>query len=119
MASPTKSPAKEHSKKPADETNPPINNKSRSGDAEGGTAAVGQAAGDASSQDKDAVADAAKKDKEFEEASAVVARHVRLLREYNEMKDVGQQLMGLVAENRGVTVGSLYETGEFGVGPKD
>ncbi|EQB58697.1 hypothetical protein CGLO_01027 [Colletotrichum gloeosporioides Cg-14] len=62
---------------------------------------------------------AAKKDKEFEEASAVVARHVKLLREYNEIKDVGQQLMGLVAENRGATVGSLYETGEFGVGPKD
>ncbi|KAK2737512.1 DUF1337 domain-containing protein [Colletotrichum kahawae] len=63
--------------------------------------------------------EAAKKDKEFEEASAVVARHVKLLREYNEIKDVGQQLMGLVAENRGATVGSLYETGEFGVGPKD
>ncbi|OLN96710.1 DNA repair protein SWI5-like protein [Colletotrichum chlorophyti] len=60
-----------------------------------------------------------KKDLEFEEASAVVARHMRLLREYNEIKDVGQQLMGMVAEKRSVTVGSLYETGEFGVGPKD
>ncbi|KAK1966828.1 hypothetical protein LY78DRAFT_33880 [Colletotrichum sublineola] len=60
-----------------------------------------------------------KKDKEFEEASAVVARHVKLLREYNEIKDVGQQLMGIVAEMRGVTVGSLYRSGEFGVGPKD
>ncbi|KAK1566200.1 Swi5-domain-containing protein [Colletotrichum navitas] len=60
-----------------------------------------------------------KNDKEFEEASAVVARHVKLLREYNEIKDVGQQLMGMVAEMRGVTVGSLYRTGEFGVGPKD
>lgn len=49
----------------------------------------------------------------------MVARHVRLLREYNEIKDVGQQLMGMVAEKRGVTVGSLYKTGEFGVGPKD
>ncbi|KAK1474744.1 hypothetical protein CCUS01_05369 [Colletotrichum cuscutae] len=27
--------------------------------------------------------------------------------------------MGMVAEKRGVTVGSLYETREFGVGPKD
>ncbi|CCF39882.1 hypothetical protein CH063_10595 [Colletotrichum higginsianum] len=60
-----------------------------------------------------------KKEKDFEEASAVVARHVKLLREYNEMKDAAQQLMGMVAEKRGVTVGSLYETGEFGVGPKD
>ncbi|OHW97719.1 DUF1337 domain-containing protein [Colletotrichum incanum] len=60
-----------------------------------------------------------KNDKKFAEASAVVARHVELLREYNEIKDVGQQLMGMVAEKRGVTVGSLYRTGEFGVGPKD
>ncbi|KAK1981565.1 Swi5-domain-containing protein [Colletotrichum cereale] len=60
-----------------------------------------------------------KNEKEFEEASAVVARHVGLLREYNEIKDVGQQLMGMVAEKRGVTVGSLYRTGEFGVGSKD
>ncbi|KAK2029601.1 hypothetical protein LX32DRAFT_672823 [Colletotrichum zoysiae] len=60
-----------------------------------------------------------KNDAVFEEASAVVARHVKLLREYNEIKDVGQQLMGMVAEMRGVTVGSLYRTGEFGVGPKD
>ncbi|UQC84043.1 uncharacterized protein CLUP02_09539 [Colletotrichum lupini] len=59
------------------------------------------------------------KEKEFEEASAVVAKHVKLLREYNQIKDVGQQLMGMVAEKRGVTVGSLYETREFGVGPKD
>ncbi|KAJ3948809.1 hypothetical protein N0V92_012963 [Colletotrichum tropicale] len=70
-------------------------------------------------QGREAGDEAAKKDKEFEEASAVVARHVKLLREYNEIKDVGQQLMGLIAENRGATVGSLYETGEFGVGPKD
>ncbi|GKT46267.1 DNA repair protein SWI5 [Colletotrichum spaethianum] len=60
-----------------------------------------------------------KNDREFEEASAAVARHVALLREYNEIKDVGQQLMGMVAEKRGVTVGSLYKTGEFGVGPRD
>ncbi|KAK1725175.1 Swi5-domain-containing protein [Colletotrichum acutatum] len=59
------------------------------------------------------------KDEEFEEASAVVAKHVKLLREYNQIKDVGQQLMGMVAEKRGVTVGSLYETREFGVEPKD
>ncbi|KAK1525712.1 uncharacterized protein CCOS01_08130 [Colletotrichum costaricense] len=59
------------------------------------------------------------KEREFEEASAVVAKHVKLLRQYNQIKDVGQQLMGMVAEKRGVTVGSLYETREFGVGPKD
>ncbi|KAI8246895.1 DNA repair protein SWI5-like protein [Colletotrichum sp. SAR 10_99] len=79
----------------------------------------GQAGEHAPPQGRESDEAAAKKDKEFEEASAVVARHVKLLREYNEIKDVGQQLMGLVAENRGATVGSLYETGEFGVGPKD
>ncbi|KAF4815950.1 DNA repair protein SWI5-like protein [Colletotrichum siamense] len=78
-----------------------------------------QAGEPAPPQGREAGDEATKKDKEFEEASAVVARHVKLLREYNEIKDVGQQLMGLVAENRGATVGSLYETGEFGVGPKD
>jgi hypothetical protein len=31
------------------------------------------------------------------------------------MKDIGQQLIGLVAENRGVPVRTLYEQGEFGV----
>ncbi|GJC87132.1 DNA repair protein SWI5 [Colletotrichum liriopes] len=70
-------------------------------------------------QDKSNANITEKNDKEFAEASAVVARHVELLREYNEIKDVGQQLMGMVAEKRGVTVGSLYRTGEFGVGPKD
>ncbi|OHF03879.1 hypothetical protein CORC01_00741 [Colletotrichum orchidophilum] len=65
------------------------------------------------------LADSMDENKEFEKASAVVAKHVKLLREYNEIKDVGQQLMGMVAEKRGVTVGSLYVTGEFGVGPKD
>ncbi|KAK2002747.1 Swi5-domain-containing protein [Colletotrichum falcatum] len=70
-------------------------------------------------QDENNAKKTEKNDKEFQEASAVVARHVKLLREYNEIKDVGQQLMGMVAEMRGVTVGSLYRTGEFGVGPKD
>ncbi|KAH0430433.1 hypothetical protein CcaCcLH18_07813 [Colletotrichum camelliae] len=78
-----------------------------------------QASDPAPPQGREANGATTSKDKEFEEASAVVARHVKLLREYNEIKDVGQQLMGLVAENRGATVGSLYETGEFGVGPKD
>lgn len=44
-----------------------------------------------------------------------VQEHIRLLRQYNEMKDVGQQLIGLIAENRGVAIASLYEDEEFGV----
>ncbi|KAF4870347.1 DNA repair protein SWI5-like protein [Colletotrichum siamense] len=66
-----------------------------------------QAGEPAPPQGREAGDEATKKDKEFEEASAVVARHVKLLREYNEIKDVGQQLMGLVAENRGATVGRV------------
>lgn len=45
--------------------------------------------------------------------------HIGLLQQYNEMKDVGQQLIGLVAENRGVSVKSLYEDEDLGVGKED
>ncbi|SPN98706.1 uncharacterized protein DNG_01750 [Cephalotrichum gorgonifer] len=41
------------------------------------------------------------------------------LQSYNEIKDAAQEIMGLVAENRGVTVGTMYESGEFGVSGKD
>ena len=50
---------------------------------------------------------------------AIVDDHVCLLKQYNEMKDTGQQLIGLVAENRGVPVGGLYQTLEYGVEPSD
>lgn len=52
-------------------------------------------------------------------AEVIVQTHIRRLKEYNDMKDIGQQLIGLVAENRGVPVGTLYESGEFGVSAKD
>jgi hypothetical protein len=45
--------------------------------------------------------------------------HIRLLREYNEMKDIGQQLIGMIAENKAVAIGSLYDNGEFGVSATD
>ncbi len=44
-----------------------------------------------------------------------VKTYIRRLREYNDMKDIGQQLIGLIAENRGVPVRTLYESGEYGV----
>ncbi|KAM7214142.1 Swi5 domain containing protein [Rhypophila decipiens] len=44
-----------------------------------------------------------------------VRRHIRLLKEYNDMKDVGQQMIGLIAENRGVQIKTLYEGGDYGV----
>jgi hypothetical protein len=48
-----------------------------------------------------------------------VQSHIRLLGEYNEAKDIAQQLIGLVADNRGVPVGSLYKDNQYGVGPDD
>nr|XP_036575966.1 duf1337 domain-containing protein [Colletotrichum truncatum]KAF6782622.1 duf1337 domain-containing protein [Colletotrichum truncatum] len=101
-----------HSKESPDSKNPQT-------DVGNGEEAKRQPGEDGSSHERDNDDAASERDKEFEEASAVVARHVKLLREYNKIKDVGQQLMGIVAENRGVTVGSLYATREFGVGPKD
>ena len=44
---------------------------------------------------------------------------IEKLQSYNEIKDVAQELMGLVAENRGVMVGRLYEDQEFGVSAED
>ncbi|KAK3370453.1 hypothetical protein B0H63DRAFT_402852 [Podospora didyma] len=52
-------------------------------------------------------------------AEVTVQDHISLLKEYNDMKDVGQQLIGLIAENRGVPNGTLYESGEYGVKAED
>jgi len=43
-----------------------------------------------------------------------VKRHIQLLHEYNEVKDVAMGLMGLVAESRGVAIKDVAE--ECGVG---
>ncbi|KAK4096921.1 PH domain-like protein [Parathielavia hyrcaniae] len=45
-----------------------------------------------------------------------VNTYIHRLQEYNDVKDIGQQLIGLIAENRGVPVRTLYEKGEYGVG---
>ncbi|PSS22435.1 hypothetical protein M430DRAFT_137674 [Amorphotheca resinae ATCC 22711] len=50
-------------------------------------------------------------------AAATVKKHIKLLHEYNDIRDIGQGLIGMIAENRGVRIGELYE--EFGVGLKD
>ncbi|KAL4800941.1 Swi5-domain-containing protein [Aspergillus venezuelensis] len=49
--------------------------------------------------------------------SETVKRHIRLLHEYNEIKDIGQGLMGLIADARGVRQVDVQK--EFGVGGKD
>ncbi|KAE8446674.1 hypothetical protein EG329_011717 [Mollisiaceae sp. DMI_Dod_QoI] len=50
-------------------------------------------------------------------AADTVKRHIKLLHDYNDIKDIGQGLMGMIADQRGLRVGDLYE--EFGVDLKD
>jgi hypothetical protein len=50
-------------------------------------------------------------------ANKMVKEHIKLLHEYNELKDVGQGLMGLIADQRGVRIVEVQE--EFGVDSKD
>ncbi|KAL2074909.1 hypothetical protein VTL71DRAFT_8689 [Oculimacula yallundae] len=50
-------------------------------------------------------------------AAETVKQHIKLLHDYNDIRDVGQGLVGMIADNRGVRIGELYE--EFGVGLKD
>ncbi|PGH28770.1 DNA repair protein Swi5/Sae3 [[Emmonsia] crescens] len=51
------------------------------------------------------------------DATAIVQRHIRLLHEYNEIKDIGQGLIGLIAEARGVRHVDVQR--DFGVGDRD
>ena len=53
------------------------------------------------------------------DASATVKAHIRRLHEYNEIRDIGQGLIGMIADQRGVRIVECYESGEFGVGVKD
>ncbi|CZR54772.1 uncharacterized protein PAC_04656 [Phialocephala subalpina] len=50
-------------------------------------------------------------------AAETVKRHIKLLHDYNDIKDIGQGLVGMIADQRGLRVGELYE--EFGVDLKD
>jgi DNA repair protein Swi5/Sae3 len=49
--------------------------------------------------------------------SETVKRHIRLLHDYNEIKDIAQGLMGLIADARGVR--QVEVQSEFGVGTGD
>jgi len=50
-------------------------------------------------------------------SNAVVKEHITLLHKYNEIKDIGQGLMGLIADKRDCRVVVVMD--EFGVGEKD
>lgn len=50
-------------------------------------------------------------------ANKIVRDHIKLLHEYNELKDVGQGLMGLIADQRGVRIIEVQE--EFGIDAQD
>jgi hypothetical protein len=50
-------------------------------------------------------------------AHQINKKHIKLLHEYNEIKDVGQGLMGLIADQRGVRIVDVQD--DFGVDAKD
>ncbi|KAM0804626.1 Swi5-domain-containing protein [Usnea florida] len=51
------------------------------------------------------------------DAQATVKAHIKLLHDYNEIRDVGQGLMGIIADNRGVRAIDVYR--DFDVGEGD
>ncbi|SMQ53176.1 unnamed protein product [Zymoseptoria tritici ST99CH_3D7] len=61
--------------------------------------------------------DEKKSEEAFKSANAIIKNHIDLLHRYNEIKDVGMGLAGLVAEKRGVRVKVLME--EVGLDEKD
>ncbi|KAF3035932.1 hypothetical protein E8E12_005014 [Didymella heteroderae] len=50
-------------------------------------------------------------------ANKIVKEHIKLLHEYNELKDVGQGLMGLIADQRGARIVEVQD--EFGIDAND
>ncbi|OCK81770.1 hypothetical protein K432DRAFT_325581 [Lepidopterella palustris CBS 459.81] len=50
-------------------------------------------------------------------AKDLISEHIKLLHTYNEIKDIGQGLMGLIADQRGVRIVEVQD--EFGIGVKD
>ncbi|KAL8973129.1 MAG: hypothetical protein Q9183_000149 [Haloplaca sp. 2 TL-2023] len=50
-------------------------------------------------------------------ASETVNNHIKLLREYNHVRDIATALMGIIAEDRRVPMKAVYE--DFDVNEKD
>jgi hypothetical protein len=53
----------------------------------------------------------------MKEAHKIIKQHINLLHEYNEIKDVAQGLIGMIADQRGVRVVDCQS--EFGVDAGD
>ncbi|KAK9449805.1 Swi5-domain-containing protein [Limtongia smithiae] len=51
------------------------------------------------------------------DAGATIRRHIKLLKAYNEIRDVGLGLLGMIADTRGVRVAVVM--GEYGLGVDD
>ncbi|KAI5271670.1 hypothetical protein E4T47_05033 [Aureobasidium subglaciale] len=52
-----------------------------------------------------------------ETANVKIKSQIRQLQQYNDIKDIGTQLMGLIAEKRGCRIGEVQE--EFGINAED
>ncbi|KAI4737892.1 hypothetical protein E4T50_11615 [Aureobasidium sp. EXF-12298] len=50
-------------------------------------------------------------------ANSKIKSQIRQLQQYNDIKDIGTQLMGLIAEKRGCRIGEVQE--EFGINSDD
>lgn len=50
-------------------------------------------------------------------ANAKIKSQIRQLQQYNDIKDIGTQLMGLIADKRGCRIGEVQE--EFGINSDD
>lgn len=50
-------------------------------------------------------------------ANTKIKSRIKQLQEYNDIKDIGTQLMGIIAEKRGCRIGEVQE--EFGINPDD
>lgn len=53
----------------------------------------------------------------LDSANAVIKEHIQLLHGYNEIKDIGQGLMGFVADTRSVRIKEVME--DYGMADKD
>ncbi len=51
------------------------------------------------------------------QAKKRVTKHIRLLHQYNSIRDIGTGLMGLIAERKGERMVDVYQ--EFGVDVRD